>query len=412
MGKRGGIVMKRTQQLDFETYYDAKFRSQMDEAILAAVERLTGRDLYNQSTVSGTSKYLINRPVNYALHGTEVNYSVDPQKVMRDCLIDGRVVLRVGDPEHIKIQEHVHTVQYGSDGKPDMIRIQYAIQNPNDQRPDAVPWLYREEWYRWWNGERTGAWVYVYNTVQNEDDFVVIFDYEFPYWPFVSIGWVDNESFLDCVKKSVIRLEGVTINIETENVRHSGRKLFIVGMKRGDNKRDPRDTQDRINYLPEGAEAYYVDVDTGGVSLMFEEQEKVETFIERTTGVISIKQLAGLSGDSRQIAETPLVHLAEEIRLRFENGMAQVVEILQDYFGEKNVELDMESPDLEVNHRFLRIITDKGQHLDIIDRAVERGAITNLEEIIELRRLLNLSHKDPALLPAAVERESKETGNA
>lgn len=401
--------MKRAAAPDWERYYDALFRRQMDEQVIKAVDKLTGRDMYEQATTTGTAKYLVNRPVTYALHGTEINYPVEPQDVMRDCLIDGFIVLRVQDPSHIRKQEHVQDVEYDDSGLCNMIRIVYKIDNPANPGNSDDYLLYKEEWYRYWDTMRGRffAWVFVYNTVKREEDWVVSFDYVVPYWPFVAIRWVDDESIIEQVKKTIIRLEGVTVHIETENTRHSGRKLFIVGMKREQNKKDPRDTEDRINYLPEGAEAYYVDSDTGGVSLMFEEQEKLDEYIERTTGVISIKQLSGLSGESRQIAETPLVQLAEEIRTRFEKGMEKVVAMLQDFFGITNTEFG-DSPDLEINHRFLRVISDKEQHLKIIEVAYTRGAITDEEEITEYRRLLNLSNKDPqALLAARAQRQAK-----
>lgn len=404
------MVRRDTKDIDFEAYYDAKFRQMMDEDIIKAVDKITGRDLYEQSTISGTANYLVNRPVTYGLHGTEINYKVDPQAIMRDCLVDGLVVLKIGDPENITIQKDVNKVTYkGDSSKLMMVQIQYFVQNPNDSRPDAQDYIHREEWYRWFDGTRDAAWVYIYNTVAKEEDFKVIMEFEFPYFPFVGINWIDKESHLEQVKKSIIRLEGVTINISTENTRHSGRKMFITGMKKSDNIVNPRDTQDRINYLPEDAEAFYVDVDTGGVGLMFEEQEKVEAFIERTSGVVSIKQLAGLSGESRQIAETPLVQIAEEVRVRFETGMKEVVFISQDYFGVKNTAMGMESPELVISYRFLRFISDKKQHLEILKYAVKRGAVDDDEESKELRRLLILNQRDPATLPGPG-KEQEETG--
>ncbi len=397
-------MSKRTGDVNWELYYDALFRQQMDEAIIEAVDRLTGRALYEQSTISGTSKYLINRPVNYALHGTEINYPIEPQEVMRNCLIDGIVVLKVADPQHIRIQDDVIETEHDDAGDVEKVRIQYFV-DPESQPDTGRNYssgdrlMYREDHIRFWD-EENSRWadhVIIYNVVKHEKDFIIIDEFVIPYWSYVSIRWINDESMLEPVKKAVIRLEGATVQIRTENVRHGGRKLFIVGMKREQNRRDPRETSDRVNFLPDGAEAYYVDSDTGSVSLMFEEQEKVEEFIERTTGVVSVKQLANLSADSKHIAETPLVQLAEEIRIRFTHGMESVVAILQDFFGLKNTFVG-DSPELAINYQFLRVITDKSGHLEIIEKAVSRAAITPEEEITEYRRLLNLSNKDPVVI--------------
>lgn len=403
---------KRAPALDWNGYYDALWRRQYDEQIVKAIENLCGRDLYEQSTLSGMSKYLINRPVSYALHGSEINYPVDCQKIMRWCLIDGRVVLRIGDPQHIRIQEHVREVRYDNE-ECSFVRIQYYIDDP-EGLPGNAQLIYREDYTRTKyvinpdskSLEESTRWatkVEVYKGQKKEEDLVITLTFTIPFWIFVAIPWIDEESFLEAPKKSIVRLEGAYVQVESENTRHSMRKLFIVGVKKTDNKPTPQEMAERVNYLPSGGEAYYVDSDTGGVSLMFEEEIKLEEAIERMTGVISIKQLANLSGDSRQIAETPLVQLAEEIRTRFEKGMQKVVAILQDYFGLTNTDINMESPDLRINYQFLRIVTDKAQHLAIIATAKEKNAITPDEERREYRRLLNLSQDNVSLMRVAEE---------
>lgn len=405
-------MVKRPQQVDFEAYYDALFRRQMDEGVITAIDNLTGRDLYGQATLTGMARYLVNRPVQYALHGTQINYDVDCQKIMRDCLIDGFVMLRVVGPADVVIQNYVHEVMHerGDEGELTFVRIQYAVQ-PESEKQRQVK-MYREDWIRMKYPGATFdiALVRIYNQVLKEKDFEVILEYTFPYWPFVEIQWIDRESIIDSVKKSIIRLDGAAVQVSSENTRHSGRKLFIVGMKRDDNKVDPRTAGDRINYLPENAEAYYVDVDTGGIMMMFEEEDRLVEWIHNTTGVVSIKQLAGLSGESRQIAETPLIQLAEEIRSRFEDGIAECVEISQGVFGLKNIYLGVESPDIHISFTFLRFIADREEHMKILDKAVIRGAVTQEEEVQELRRLLYLNQADLASLPAGSnEQSSSET---
>ncbi len=392
-------MVKREKPVNWEQYYEAKWRQQMDEEIFTAVARTTPRELYEQSSLTGTARYLVNRPCTYALHGTQVNYPVAPQKIMRNVLIDGWTVVKIGDPENIKIQEHVWEVRYDrSSSILDYVRIQYQVEESPGQIDSRKMW-YREDWHRWWNGTAWIGYVEIFKVVLNEKDFEVVFTYEFPFWPFVAFRWVDDESIIEPVKFSVIRLEGVSLQVEGENTRHSGRKLFIIGIRKGENRLTPREISERINYLPENCEAYYVDSDTGGVGLMFEEQEKLDAYIERTTSVISIRQLAGLSGESRQIAEQPLVMLAEDIRMQFELGMEQIVVTCQEFFGKNNTYMQMKSPDLVIDHRFLRMVFDKKDYLEIVNHAVQRQAITPDEERTELRRLLQLQKTNPALPP-------------
>lgn len=398
-------MAKRQAPFQWEKYFDAQMRAQYDDEIVKAIENMTPTDLYEQSMRTGTARYLVDRPVTYALHGTETNYQVKPMEIMRNCLRDGQVVLRIGDPEHIRIELYVVETEYDDKDRIIFVARQWQVENPKDK--DKKLW-HREEYKKEFDDHGNPiAKLTIFNNPESESDLEPMQTVWLPFWPYVGITWVDKESIIEPVMNAVIRQEGVTVQIGSENVRHGGRKLFIVGMKGEDNRLDPRSTIDRINYLPPEAEAYYVDSDSSSLSMMFEEAEKLDYFIERTTGVISIRQLANLSGESREIAERPLVQLAWEIRARFDTGMEEVVEILQAFFGLSNT-VTGDSPDYNVIHQFLKIITDKGKHAKILEIAVAKGAVTKEEEIQDYRRLLELPNKDPKeLLLDFMKRETR-----
>jgi len=104
--------------------------------------------------------------------------------------------------------------------------------------------------------------------------------------------------------------------------------------------------------------------------------------------VVAPMQLALLSGKSREMAEKPLIILADELRNRFTKGMLEVVELSRLTGG---------APELKLSYRPLKYVEDKNSYIAILDKARELNntdpslGISLDEYSKELRLLLDMN---------------------
>lgn len=373
---------KKQEPLDIQKFLDYNMQQQDMIAFKNQLDSMDGRELYELETISLYNKYLVDRPVNYAFHRVMVNYPVSPIDIMRDCLIDGQVILRVADAEHIRIEQYVSRVEWDAfDNTLNFIEIKYVYQ-------DGGRDYYHVEHYIK-NPDNTATWT-VYKPLRGNgtsEELVVDYTIELPLFPFVGIQWVFNTSFLMPPKAALIRLELAAQVIGAENVDRMGLALYLEGIRNvEDIKSAPRKMGRRVHILPKDAKFHSPGSDAPGMELMVIEYNNLISAIEKATGVVSTENLASLSGVSRMIAENPLIILAEELRNRFTNGMVEVVELASLMGG---------AEELKISYRPLKHIENKTEYLNILDRAIEKEAITDEEHITELRLLLDLSPEKP-----------------
>jgi len=368
----------KSPKIDWQKFLLATQRQQDIEAAERKLQSLDGRALYEMDFISQMPDLLINRPVNMAMHRTIVNYPVKAVDIMRNCLIDGGVILEVGDKDHVAIQKYVTKVDY--DAFTDdlvFLEIKYVFEASTGENLWHI-----EHWYKFSDG--TGLYIQ-YKPTNNGDDsnkWVMDFEIMVPVFPYVGIPWVEHESFLKKPKSAMVRLELAYRVVGVENIERMGLSLFIEGVQDvNEIKTAPRKMGRRVHILPPDSKFHSPNPDAPGMELMVIEMVKLHEAIEAATGVVTTEKLATLSGISRIIAEKPLIILAEEIRDRFTKGMQQVAELSSTMGG---------APELKIRYRSLYHIEDRTVELAILDRAVEKHAITDQEHITGLRELLNL----------------------
>lgn len=371
---------KKKPELDWEKFLKHNIEQQDIAEFTKKLNSMCGRELYEMETWSLNNKHLIDRPVNYAFHRTLINYPVEPIDIMRDCLIDGQVFLRVEDATHISIEQYVHRAEWDSfTDILNFIEIKYIYTETNQEN-----YYHIEHYIK--NPDGTAEWI-IYKPVKGEvpeTEWKIDFQMTLPYFPYVGIRWIFNQSFLEPLKASVIRLEAAYRTIGAENIDRLGAMVFFEGVRNVDDvKSGPRLMGRRIGIAPEGSKIHTAGSDPAGIELMLAEVENLQAAIEKASNVVSTEKLASLSGLSRQVAERPLIMLADELRNRFTKGMQRVEELAKPLGG---------APVLEISYKPLeeQIPRTLQEQVNLLDSSLEKGYITEEEYTREIRLLLNL----------------------
>ena len=375
----------KKHEIDWQKFLNYNMEQQNIAEFTKQMAELTGRELYESEMMSLSPKYLIDTPVNYAFHRTQINYPVEPVDVMRDCLIDGHVFIRVEDANHIRIEEYVSRAEWSDyDETLNFIEIKYVYTEVNKED------FYHVEHYRR-NPDGTATWIVFKPVSPNapESEWVVAYTIELPIFPYVGIRWVFNQSFLTPLKRAIIALERAYVVIGAENIERMGLQLYIQNIKNiEDIQTAPRKMGRRVHILPKDATFHSPASDAPGMELMLVEITNLQQAIERASGVVAPMQLALLSGKSREMAEKPLIILADELRNRFTKGMLEVVELSRLTGG---------APELKLSYRPLKYIEDKNSYIAILDKARELNntdpslGISLDEYSKELRLLLDMN---------------------
>ena len=371
-------MAKKTVKLDWQKFVNYSMEQKDIEEFQNTLRKLTGRDLYNLETLSLMNKFLINRPISYSLHRARLNYPLSPMEVMKSCLLDGTVFIRVEDATHMRIEKHVYLGTWDIfDEILNKVEIRFLYTQGNQD------FTHVETWERLEGGARQIVFAPVIGNVVRVADLKEAFTMDFPLFPFVGIRWIDSESFLEPLKESVIRLEAAFQVIGAENIDRMGLALYLEGVRNvEDIKTAPRKMGRRIHILPKDSKFHSPGSDAPGMELMLAELENLNSAIEKASGVVSTEKLASLSGISRQIAENPLIILSDEIRNRFSNGMQEVVATARI--------VNPSAPEFEISFKTIKYIEDSDKQIRLIDHAIEKNAITPEEEVRELRLLLDL----------------------
>ena len=379
---------------------------------------LTSRDLYEMETQSLMNQTVIDRPIQLAMSNVTITLSsgagtakdeqkeelksIDPEAIMTDCMVDGRVILKVRTSwTDLEIEDNdtVKELRIDGEGKIEFLRFQYQTTLENGKpgpffRRDYSkvkvmrPNLQGEDYED--NIEEQEVTISVkidYPLVKRETDFdklapdeIVI--EEIPYIPFVAQTWnKDQVGFLTKKKNALLELERVTIEIGGENNKHSRRKLFIkapalVELELGD-------LHSEINTLDKDGDAFYPDPHAAVIEGFFKEQQKAIEAIENATGVVATEKIVALSGVSRIIAMKSLVDLSHKIQKKFINLMI----LLEDLFREYNIDsrqITVFTPPLGV------MITDVTNQAVLLTEALAKGYISDYEARESTRQMLSL----------------------
>ena len=368
-------------KVDWNKYLDSVEWNQDMADFINSLAEASGRDLYEMESRALTARYLIDRPVNYALYSTTINYPVDPIEIMKYSLIDGVAFVRVEGKDNIKIDEFVSIGNF----------------NPISDELEFVErkWLFEDEygndlWHiEWYTLNPDGTALFV--QYEAEDDtkpelWVVIEEMELPFLPYVGIPWISSQSFLVPYRDAIIRLEGAFRVIGVENIERMGLSLYLEGVRDVDQiKTAPRKMGRRVHMLPKDSKFHSPAPDQPGMQLMIEEIDLLEKAIQRASGVISPRELANMSAEAKKVAEKPLLILAEDVRKRFMKGMQSIVEKVQTIES---------APALRVSFKPLREVADKSGYLAVLEVAREANAIDDKEYINELRCLLDMPERE------------------
>jgi len=409
---------QKTPQIDWETWNLAESLKQDIENVQNEMSGMTPRELYNLPSYTNVAKYLVRRPSEYAMHGTETNYpTVDPVEVIENVLIDGNSYYKVEDIEHIRRSEFVYRVDLDTWTE----EITYILTCYPIEEGAFYFW---ESWeietapYEGGEVSRTCTYTQYYKTQgmddKTADNLKVENEIVIPFLPWVKISWKHGTSLIGEVKESVVRLEAVYRIVSTTN--NEGGKSYITGI---DNtaklKTTPLNFGIGVRILPPNANFVKDPVDTGRVDLLKWETDKLWDGIEKATSVVSVDKLAVLSGESRTIAEKPLLMLAEDLRKLFTDFLYEIYETLMGVPGTEEptvsyaslrVPTQFSTPDMEVN---------------VLDRALLGKAIDDEEWRQKIRYLLGLdstqkTDSTPVILPdenimSPKSKDYKQTGD-
>jgi hypothetical protein len=374
----------KVKTIDWNTALDAEIWQQSLLSVMQELEDMSGRDLYDLHTYSLCPRYLIDRPCNFAMHGTFTNYEIDSEQLMKTCLIDGSAFVKIGDWRHLDIEKYVIEVIY--DGFTEELKEIWTDYVAEDTLhyttmyavgPPATQTNYKPQ--------RTCE------KARLEVDEVITL----PYFPYVGFFWHNKTSFLDPVHEAVIRLEAAYRVVAVENIERKGMQLYLQGVRNVDDiKSAPRKLGRSVHILPDGATFHNPGSDAPGLELIKWEIVQLWEGLEKATGVVSTEKLASLSGVSRLIAEKPLLMLCEDIRNVYEKGMADVETACKGIAG---------APPLEISFQPLHEIESPGAYLGWINEAYTKGVISEVEYIREFRRLLEMdSLNDESQVPATL----------
>ena len=303
---------------------------------------LTGRDIYEMDTQNLMNKTVVDRPVTLAMNNVVVVLtsgkgkkkdkdkeevkSLDPETIMIDCMVDGRVVIRIrNDWNDLEVEDNDNIADLKIDGKGNVVFIRIQFQTLLENGKPGL-WFRRD--YRKdiminiETGNEEIRFVRVdYPLVKKLTDFdkidpEEIIITEIPFIPFVAQTWNPAQnSFFNKKHRSFLELERVTIEISGENTKHSRRKL-MVKLPSGTQK-SLGDLDDQINLLDKEGDAFYPDPHAAVINGFFKEQETQTEAIENATGVVATEKIVALSGVSRITAMKSLIDLAQKIRAKF-----------------------------------------------------------------------------------------------
>ncbi|GAG23325.1 unnamed protein product, partial [marine sediment metagenome] len=239
--------------VDWEKVVDYAAEQQRITDFVAYMDALTGRELYEMQTLSLVNRFLIDRPISRAFRKTLINYDVKPIEIMRSCLVDGFVFLRVEDIDHISILKFV-TKGVWDEFTGEILKIETKYLYYDEQ--------YRKEMYHIERFEHIGEGMLqtVFQPVDpgdvnDEKKWTVKSSSTFPRFIFVGIRWIDDLSFLIPLKENIINLERAFRVIGAENIERMGLQLYISGVRNlEDIKSAPRRMGRRVHTLPEGAQ--------------------------------------------------------------------------------------------------------------------------------------------------------------
>ena len=375
---------QKPKQLDWETYINSLNMAADVQVAMAQMESMTARELYEMGSYTNAVKYIVNRPVNHAMHGTEGNYGVDPVNVMRNALIDGRAYYKVESQEYIQFDKYVvDAIVDVFSNRIDYLMVCYPVEVDDGKTM-----------YWWASYERTLVGECLYTTYYltdssdvRKEDLSVEDQYELIDIPYVCAVWNEGVSIIDEARTALIRLEVVARVIGEENM--DNRVRYLVG---GDDITKigsaPRRWGRPFRILPPNSSVENPASDTAAINLLTHEEAELWNNIEKSTGVVSTEKLATLSGVSRVIAEKPLLMLCDNVRASFMRFIYDVYELLQ----------KLPTPVEEPEYAFKSMSTpptydDPVRLVETLDRALEKGAIDSDEWISRVRWVLGLMKK-------------------
>lgn len=342
--------------------------------LVKQLELLSARDLYDLDTHTNVAKYLIKRPSEYAMHGAVTNYLLDPVETMEDILIDGICYYMVGDWQHVRKDDYVYTAEVDHWTQ----EILYILT--------CYP-IYENTKYYWqsWALSPFGGATYTQYLVTETNDeetsknLQAEFQIELPYMPWVAGRWKHGIGLVETVRSSVIRLEAVYQIVSATN--NEGRMNFVTGV---DDVKQIREAPHRFGktwrILPKDSDAKSLGPDGTDLELLRDEKEWLWEGIEKSTGVVSVDKLTVLSGESRTIAEKPLIMLAEDVRTVWNKLLMDVYELVG-------------GPKPETSYKPLTVtpyFPNPEVLVRILDDAVEKGDITEEERKAKKRYMLDL----------------------
>lgn len=376
----------KEQKIDWETYVMSEGLKQDIENVQNKIAGLTPRELYDLPTYTNVAKYLVRRPSEFAMHGTETNYPVDPVEVIENTLIDGNSYYKVEDIEHIRRSEFVYKVDIDQ-WTEEILFILTCYPIEDGQFYFWESWKVETVLDESEVASQICTYTRYYKTQgcddKTADNLKVELEIPLPFLPWVKISWKHGVSLIGEVKESVVRLEAVYRITATEN--NEGGKSYITGI---DNtaklKSTPLNFGIGVRILPPNANFVPDPIDAGRVTLLQWETERLWDGIEKATSVISVDKLTVLSGESRTIAEKPLLMLAEDLRKLFTDFLYDIYDLLMGVPG-------TEEP--TVSYASLRVPTQFStpeMEVNVLDRALLQEAIDLIEWKQKVRYLLGL----------------------
>jgi len=370
-------------------------------------EELTGRDIYEMDTISLMNQTVIDRPITLAMSNVTMTLttgkgkakdnekseikSIDPESTMTNCMVDGRIVIRIRtgwDDLEIEDDANIAILEIDGKGYVKFIRIQYLILLPNG-KPGG--WFRRDYKKIKVINEKTSEEQEVsvridYPEVKKLEEFEKLSETDIkveiiPFIPFVAQTWNKAQRSFLKQKRAFLELERVSIEISGENEKHSRRKLFVkapTGIKI-----EVADLGDEINQLDEKGNAFYPDPHAAVIEGFFKERKDQIQAIENATGVVATEKIVALSGVSRVTAMKSLIDLSQKIRKKFIDLMIQIENLFHEQDIDKR-QLTILVPPLGM------LIVDVNNQAALLQQAHEDGHISDYELRESTRQMLSL----------------------